>query len=919
MRRALTIRRKLILAFLAVIVPFLLLQMYTHRSRLSARRILLLQAEIQRSRDVGHEFGHFIVNLRREAHAAGLAIAQYGQGWSPEKIRRYLRELRKDYKSIEFMAWASPEGEVRAVHPRVASPIDITDRDYYKRIVRGQTWALSDLVLSKVGGEPRFILAYGVRDRSGSLQGIMIAVVNPALLDQDLTLVNMTPGSTAIITDSAGRVVYHNRYPEMSLKDRDWSRVSAVKNALRGRWAYDYRTRLPLSRMDLIGAQTPVESLGWTAGAYSPLEAAMAPVVEDFRNSMLLGLLISLIVILAILVIGNHLSRPITELANAAAEVAGGKPSRRLEIHTGDEVELLANRFNLMTESLEQFRKITGQVLADTPIQDLLQSLVAGAGAVLRTQKAGVFLYDPQKRQIRHTASHGLSEEYIRFLSNTSAVPCGRAATSRQIEYVDFVSDPAFAADKELTTREQIGSAMCLPLLTAEDELLGVLAGYFPPGRKPEDEEVSALTFLSAQAAIALESAQLHEETKRRGRELQILWDVGQAVALKLDLDDLTGTLAERLKVLMQADDCCIALYNHNTGEITPLAQTLAPGTMCPADRALRCADLAIRAVQMGRPAFVETLEARSESGSTLSVPMTLRGYTMGSICMFKHSGHFEEDDVRLASALAGVAAIAIENARSYTKERRIAETLQEAFISATDFTDESIEIAEVYRPAMDEASIGGDFFDVMRLPGGKFGIVIADVAGKGLQAAVHTAMVKYMLQAYAYQNQSPAEALTNLNKALIRQLSPDSFVTLFFMIVDPCGGDLVYANAGHEMPLLRRRDALCEPLDVTGPALGTTDGATYSERTLRLSSGSMLAMYTDGISEARANGEFFGMEGIQRLMEERSPDSAGNLASAIVDAASEYAGGHLHDDVAVLTVKFTGHTQPGTCKHQIA
>ncbi|MDO8684202.1 MAG: SpoIIE family protein phosphatase [Armatimonadota bacterium] len=909
-----SIRTKLVLAFIAVIVPFLVLQIHSYKSRYASRRTIALASEMQMSITAAQAIREYLNDMRRQARMTGFTILQNENQWSHKKIRAYLAEVQKDDPALDFIGWVTPQGILSVGYPGTRPGVDITDREYYRQIKRGQTWAVSDLLISKVTKEPRFVGAYGIRNDQGRLRGIVIMVVDTKLLSSRLMISNgSSKDAIIVITDSTGRVVYNNSHPDLLWRERDWSKVPSIRRAMNQTSGYIYRARLPLTEEMLIGAQTPMPGTGWSVGAFSPVDEVMRPLREDFRRSMMLGLVVSLIVLMAILVIGNSFSKPIVDLSNAAVKIARGELSERVRIKSGDEIGILATQFNLMAENLEQVQKITNRLLTDVPLSDLFEALASGAAAVLGTNKAGVFLPDPGARGIKHAASCGLSPDYLEFIQDAPPlVPVGgRAAASLKTLVVDVRADKELAPYAELMEREDIGSIACIPLVTGENKLLGIISGYLASGQAPSREQMSALQFFAAQAAVALENAQLHKETRQRTRELQVLWEVGQAVALKLDLDDLATTLAERLSALVQADDCCLTLYEPESDKFTIIGSSVPEGTVCPPERASRCA-ASISQAYISQEVTTLQLKPNGQDQADLEAPeyvllapMTLHGQPTGCICLFRQKDSFTESDGRLVSAIAGVAAIAIENARSYGKERRIAETLQSSFLPPREFLHDRVEIAEVYRPALDEASVGGDFFDVLHLSNGRLGIVIADVAGKGLQAAVHTAMLKYMLQAYAYQGQSPAEVILSLNKAVAAQWESDSFVTLFFGVFDPQSEELVYANAGHEMPILyQSKTECCDMLDVTGPALAMAEDASYSQKTIQLPPGSVLVLYTDGISEAHVSSDFFGTEGIRRVIDEYETSSAREIADRIVEAASAYAQGHLHDDVALLVLR---------------
>ena len=188
-----------------------------------------------------------------------------------------------------------------------------------------------------------------------------------------------------------------------------------------------------------------------------------------------------------------------------------------------------------------------------------------------------------------------------------------------------------------------------------------------------------------------------------------------------------------------------------------------------------------------------------------------------------------------------------------YERERRIAETLQRSFLPDRVPELEGYRIAQAYQPALAEAAIGGDVYDIFRLPSGKVGIAVADVSGKGLQAARYGAMIKYMLRAYSYQNDDPARIMTLLNSSISMDMDVESFVTCFFGILDPGTGSLAYANAGHEEPLyIPQGSAVPRRIHVTGPMLAVQESSTYTSERLNLRKGDIILLYTDGVTDAR-------------------------------------------------------------------
>lgn len=240
-----------------------------------------------------------------------------------------------------------------------------------------------------------------------------------------------------------------------------------------------------------------------------------------------------------------------------------------------------------------------------------------------------------------------------------------------------------------------------------------------------------------------------------------------------------------------------------------------------------------------------------------------------------------------------------------YLREHAIAEKLQMSFLPNDLPNIEGFEIGQRYHPARDEAMVGGDFYDIFKLSDNRFGIVMADVAGKGLKSAVYTAMSKYMLRAYALEESSPDDVLTRLNEALSACTPPEVFVTLVYGVLDNRERTFVYANAGHEQPILYCKSAdIAIPLDVTGRALALINGAGYITHTVELNSGDVLMLYTDGITDAGWGVNRLGHERVLSLLEARAHLSVPEIADSVLGYALEFAGGKLGDDAALLLIR---------------
>ena len=201
---------------------------------------------------------------------------------------------------------------------------------------------------------------------------------------------------------------------------------------------------------------------------------------------------------------------------------------------------------------------------------------------------------------------------------------------------------------------------------------------------------------------------------------------------------------------------------------------------------------------------------------------------------------------------------------------------------------------------------VGGDFFDIVNLEGGRIGLTIADVSGKGVPAALFMMSSRTLMKGSAIGMPDPGDVLEEVNGLLEADNEAAMFVTLFYAVLDPESGTLQYANGGHNPPLIVHPGGSSALLPTTGGvALGVMAGLAYRQSVATLAPGDIAVLYTDGVTEAmNANDEEFGVERLQAVFEERQPDSARAVSEAIFDAVHEFAGNTPQsDDITCLIV----------------
>jgi serine phosphatase RsbU (regulator of sigma subunit)/CHASE3 domain sensor protein len=240
---------------------------------------------------------------------------------------------------------------------------------------------------------------------------------------------------------------------------------------------------------------------------------------------------------------------------------------------------------------------------------------------------------------------------------------------------------------------------------------------------------------------------------------------------------------------------------------------------------------------------------------------------------------------------------------RELDRERGFVESLQSA-ASVRLLPPPHLAVGTAYRSATRGARIGGDVYDVYRLDANRTLVVVADVSGKGLAAAVDTTFVRFGIRTLASEGLPPDAIVTRFDQ-LYRDAkpAPESFVTLFGGIYDRRDGMLSYANAGHEAAWVRRNGSV-EILPPTGPIVGL-GGFPFTARRTPLGAGDLLVLATDGMTEARdAHGEMVGAERVARWIAQAPARPPQALVDALVAFATRYTRGRITDDLAILAIE---------------
>ena len=422
-------------------------------------------------------------------------------------------------------------------------------------------------------------------------------------------------------------------------------------------------------------------------------------------------------------------------------------------------------------------------------------------------------------------------------------------------------------------------------------------------------------------------------DMRRSVQERAFLSEASRILAQSLDLEKTLAGLAS-ITIPLFADWCQIDLAATGGGirtvvvahrdpakheiaqalvgriHLNPAAERAVPYTMRTGRIDLIEDVQAIASTAVGDAAECALYQALG-LGSAVCVPIVAEGKTLGVIAVNygDSARQYTPDDVPVLDELGRRAGIAVQRANEFAREHRVAQSFQEASLPLALPTLHGATFDAVYVPANDEAQVGGDWYDAVRLADGRVVVSIGDVAGNGLRAAVTMGNMRQIIRGIAQVHADPALMLDAADRAL-REEHPDQFVTAFVGVYDPIVGSFAYASAGHPPPMLRFPNGTVELLSDGGLPLGLRHLARQTGKTVRIAPGSHLVLYTDGLTEASrrpADGE----DGLQQLLSDGAVLVAEHPARAL--KAAIFGNAPPKDDVAILVFGVAGEAVGAT------
>ncbi len=577
--------------------------------------------------------------------------------------------------------------------------------------------------------------------------------------------------------------------------------------------------------------------------------------------------------------------------------------------------------------TVRRLQKISMELLSQLDLNPLLESIARGVVEFLNADSGGIYRYDASKNELHPSVPIKQPKEALYAIRPGEGM-AGRVMETRQAMKLDNYDEWTGRTPKQV--KGTVGPVVQAPVLK-DKEFLGVIYAERALGKPAfTDEDLESIQLFANYAAIAISNAQIYAEARRSAGELASLYEISLEITQELDSAQLLEGIITRAESLVQGKNAQFYFFEQSLGMLIPgmpghLPKPIQKVSMKPGEGV--SGTVFLTRVPLIIPDY-DNWQGRAPGtpkgviGQAIGIPVEHGERILGVIAISRNKTEspFNDDDVRLLTLFASQAAIALTNAQQYEelqklyaavkeKERldselTMAHTIQASLLPKRLPKIAGWEVAACWDAARE---ISGDFYDCFPVPGGRWGFVIADVAGKGVPAALFMALCRTLTRTFSMDGRSPREAIARVNDLIIADSYSEWFVTLFYGLLDPRWGILTYVNAGHPRPLwLRKKGKKIEKLTADGMALGVFEGITLEEKSVQLDPGDLVLFYTDGISEAMdTGGNLYGDRRVQAALTRFANQSPASVLNNLQkDVATFSKGRPQSDDLTALLLK---------------
>lgn len=526
----------------------------------------------------------------------------------------------------------------------------------------------------------------------------------------------------------------------------------------------------------------------------------------------------------------------------------------------------------------------------------LLDRLTQIMSEVLHAERTSIFLHDPESNDLFARVTLGDRAHEIRCPAR-AGIPGVVFTTGEGLIIDEACSDSRFDPCLNGTIGCPIFNLLCIPLRHHRKKIIGVTLVVNKQGGPFTAEDQAILEAVTTHAAAALENARNHEMVEKVRREEVTLLEITTAICTELQLDPLLGKITEVAAKILDAERGTVFVHDPQSKTLWTRAATGLEGSRIQIPETAGIAGLVFSCGQSlhvpdayADPRFNPAVDSATgyRTRNILSMPIINKsGRVIGvTQVLNKRKGPFNSEDERRLRALTAQAAIALENARLHhdllmqeriRRDLSTARQIQQGFLPTTvpSFCDGVLDLIGELHPAQE---VSGDFYDYIALDERRLALVVADVSGKGMPAALFMTIVRTYLRELVRTESSPGRVLALLNDALARDNPAFMFVTVVLGICDVPTGHCLLARAGHPPPILKKQNgALLELTQAKGSLLGIQSPcAALTEISIDLDPGDCLIFYTDGATEASEplTEELFGAERLLQAVRTIPPEN---------------------------------------------
>ncbi len=581
---------------------------------------------------------------------------------------------------------------------------------------------------------------------------------------------------------------------------------------------------------------------------------------------------------------------------------------------------------------------ISNKINSTIDLNTLLIVIMEAAKAILKCEGSALMLMDHEKKELKFDIMTGELTANNSFVKSIR-VPLGTgiaglvAESGSPLIVNDADNDPRVFKKVDEGTNFSTRNLICVPM-KIQDTLVGVLEGVNAIGRDGfTNHDLIILNYLSDQAAIAIHNRQLYDqlanankELANRVKELTVLYDISMNSNNSYDLSEIFNSAMNSISSVLGVERCSLFLYNKNDNTLVHHASIGIPELMHSQYSVNINEGIMGQVYNDNYPIMVPDIEtdfrfsaykkSKYKTNSFLCIPLIINEKCAGVLNLSdkKNGDIFNSTDLLICTSIGSTITSAYNtfklnqeliNQERIKKELETAVAIQRRILPKSFNNPGNAKIAGLSMPA---SSVGGDYYDFVTIDQDKFALIIADVSGKGIAAAIFAALTRNTLRSETKNFTSASEVFERANKDICMDSEAGMFVTSAIFMVDTREKTIHYVSAGHNAQVfIHHEDNRLELVKGKGVPLGVFDMSKYSENVMNYKEGDTLVLFTDGVVEANNDDhEEFGEDRFYDLVKATSHLECQDMLNAMKEELMEFSSkDHLFDDLTLMVVRF--------------